>query len=281
MIIDFHTHTFPDKIATQAIAHMQSMRGNATCFNHGTSDDLRESMKTADVTYSVVLPVTTNPDKASHINDYSIAHTGQNGLIYFGGIHPDTSDWKAELDRIYQAGLKGVKLHPPEQHTDINDPRYLRILERCGELGLIVTVHAGMDPGFPDQERCTPKMLRSALDQVGPVTLIAAHMGGILYWEHVPEYLLDTNIYLDTAFSIGNIAQARKDGGTEPGARLMDETAFCRLVTLFGKERVLFGTDSPWNRQIYARKQIEALSLDQETKDHIFYKNACRLLNIK
>ena len=279
MIIDFHTHTFPEKIAARALEHMQSMSHNAV-FTDGTVDGLKESMRLADVTHSVILPVVTNPEKTKHINDISIAHTEDDGLIYFGGIHPDTDNCLAELTRIRNAGIKGIKLHPLQQAADITDSRYLKILEYCGELNLIVVLHAGSDPGFPGQERCIPKMIRSALDQVGPIQLIAAHMGSLMHWDTVPEYLLDTSAYIDTSFALGKMAQTDERFYTEDELQLLTDEQFCQLITLFGKERVVFGTDSPWNRQVYTRKQIDSLPLSKETKDCIYYKNACRLLNI-
>ena len=279
MIIDFHTHTFPDKIAPQALVRMQSMSHNAV-FTDGTVSGLRESMEIAGVTHSVILPVVTNPEKATHINNISINHKENDGLIYFGGIHPDTPNANEELKRIADAGIQGIKLHPLQQGVNMDDIRYLRILEQCGKLGLIVVLHAGADPGFPGQERVTPKTIRYALDQVGPVTLVAAHMGSLMYWDSVPEYLLDTSAYIDTSFALGKMAQTDENFYTEDQLQLLNEEEFCHLVDLFGKERVLFGTDSPWNRQIYTKKQIDSLPLSKEVKEHIYYRNASKLLNI-
>lgn len=280
MIVDFHTHTFPEKIAARALAHMQSMSHNAV-FTDGTAAALMDSMINSSVTHSVILPVVTNPEKATHINDISISHQTDDSLIYFGGIHPDTEDPISELRRIHKAGVKGIKLHPLQQHTNINDIRYLRILEACSDLDLIVVLHSGADPGFPGEERCTPKMIRSALDQVGPVKLVAAHMGSLMYWDTVPEYLLDTTAYIDTSFALGKMAQTDEQYYEEDELQLLTEEHFCQLVETFGKNRVLFGSDSPWNRQIYVKKQIEALPLSDDTKEHIYYKNACRLLSLE
>lgn len=279
MIIDFHTHTFPDKIASRALSRMQSMCHNAV-FTDGTVSGLLQSMDISGVTHSVILPVVTNPEKAVHINDISIGHKSNDGLIYFGGIHPDCENYAEELARIHAAGVKGIKLHPLQQSTNIDDVRYLRILDKCGELGLIVVIHAGADPGFPGEERCSPKMIRHALDQVGPVKFVSAHMGSLLYWDTVPECLLDTNVYIDTSFALGKMAQTDENFYTEEELQLLTEEHFCQLVELFGKERILFGTDSPWNRQVYTKKQIDSLPLDLDTKEHIYYKNACKLLNL-
>ena len=195
-------------------------------------------------------------------------------------VNPDLDLWLGALQRIHNAGIKGIKIHPLQQGTDIDDKRYLRILDCCGELGMIVVLHAGADPGFPGQERCTPKMIRSALDQVGPVQLIAAHMGSLMYWDSVPEYLFDTSACIDTSFALGAMAQTEEHFYSEEQLQLLTPEAFCELIRIFGKERVFFGSDSPWNRQIYARKQIDELALDEETVSHIFYKNACRLLHL-
>ena len=75
------------------------------------------------------------------INDYAAAHNKHafvTNMFSFGCIHPDYEDWKQELDRLAAANMRGVKIHPAYQQTDLDDPKYLRILERAGTLGLIV-----------------------------------------------------------------------------------------------------------------------------------------------
>lgn len=278
MIIDFHCHTFPDKLAAHAMERMQSTSGHVI-YSDGTASGLRASMKQAGIDYSVIVPVVTNPSKAGHINDISIAHREQDGLIYFGGIHPDTEDWHDELGRMAQAGLKGFKIHPMYQGVDIDDIRYLRILGRAAELGLVVIMHAGKDPSFLSAEHCSPKITRSALKQVEGVMLVAAHMGGMWEWDQVAEQLADTCVYLDTSNCLGRRQKTDGSYSNDPLRTLPDEQ-FCQLVNRFGKERILFASDSPWRSQSLSIQQIQALPLDQEVKDHIFYKNACRLLHI-
>lgn len=277
MMIDFHTHTFPDKVAAHAIAHMQSLN-HSKVYSDGTMSGLIQSAEAARVKYSIVLPVVTNPVKTANINNVSIAHTADDGLIYFGGMHPDTPDWFDELGRIAAAGIQGIKLHPHYQNADMDDIRYLRILERAAQLDLIVVIHAGYEPAFPSSNRSTPKMIRNALDQVGPVKLVAAHMGGLWCWEEAAQYLADTDIYIDTSNTLGRIAPFG-DGYVIP-QQLMTPDAFCRMVRTFGSERVLFASDSPWTDQSKSISAINTLPLSAEEKENIFFRNACRLLNI-
>lgn len=177
MIIDLHTHTFPDKIAAAAIDKLKHA-GRITPFTDGTVQGLKDSMREAGVDYSVVLPVATNPVKVRAINDVSLQMTGKDGLIYFGCMHPDCEYWYEELGRIAAAGLKGIKIHPVYQGVNIDDERFVHILTRAGEVGLKVIMHAGDDIGFPGEVRCSPEMIVRALRKAGPVELILAHMGG-------------------------------------------------------------------------------------------------------
>lgn len=278
MIIDMHTHTFPEQIAEWAIDKLKRA-SHTVPFSSGTASGLAASMKAAGVDYSVVLPVATNPLKAASMNDASLAASGA-GLIYFGAIHPDTPQAKQELRRIAQAGMKGIKLHPVYQGVDIDDARSLRILEAAGELDLVVVMHAGEDIGFPGVVRCSPEMTANALRQVGPVKLICAHMGGWRNWERVADCLVNTSAMIDTAFSLGDITPLEDDYYTPQQIHMLDETAFCALVRVFGSDRVLFGSDSPWDDQRAAVSAIRHLPLDEDEKRNILGENARRLLGL-
>ena len=159
MIIDFHTHTFPDPIADAAIDRL-SRQANITAYTCGTAAGLLLAERAAGVDRSIILPVATKPEQVHHINDYAAAHNKHafvTNMFSFGCIHPDYEDWKQELDRLAAANMRGVKIHPAYQQTDLDDPKYLRILERAGTLGLIVVTHAGYDIGFPGCACCTPE----------------------------------------------------------------------------------------------------------------------------
>ncbi len=278
MIIDFHAHTFPDKIAAAAVSKLEQM-SHAISHSDGTRAGLLQAMKKADISRAVVLPVATNPLKCASMNDTSHALDGMDGLTYFAAIHPDAPDWQEELTRAKSLGFKGVKIHPIYQDVAIDDPRFVRILARCGELGLMVVMHGGADIGFPGVEKCSPAMLRNALRQSGPVTLVAAHMGGWRNWQEVPEHLLDAGVYLDTAYTLGAICPLDDHYAPEELPMLADER-FCELVRIFGSQRVLFGTDSPWDDMGLCVERIRRLPLTEAEKEDIFCRNACRLLGI-
>lgn len=282
MIIDIHTHTFPDKIAAATLDKLKHL-SHTIPFTDGTAAGLAASMARAGVDRSVVMPVATSPRQVPHVNDASARMNelgAQTGVLSFGCMHPDFDGWKEELARVRDLGLKGIKLHPQYQDTDFDDPRYLRILDRCGELGLVVLTHAGLDIGMPGKDNCAPEMVARVLAQVGPVKLVLAHMGGWRQWDRVEALLPGTGVYLDTSFSLGEITPL-DDGHYRPGdLPLLDEAAFLRMVRRFGPDRILFGTDSPWDDQETALARLRALPLEKSELDAILGGNARKLLEL-
>lgn len=282
MIIDIHTHTFPDKLASTTIPKLEQM-SHTKSYVDGTNGGLMASMAKAGVNYSVVLPVATSPKQVLHINDSSARineQFAQTGIFSFGCIHPDYDDYRAELARVKELGLKGIKLHPAYQATRFDDIRYLRILDRAGELGLVVLTHAGIDIGIPAPTYCDPEMVLRALEQVGPVTLILAHMGGWRQWDQVEALLPQSSVLLDTAFSYGDLTPLEGHPFSEDQLHMMEQEQFVRFVRKFGARRLLFGTDSPWGDQSADVASIRALPLSPEERDAILGGNAQRLLGL-
>lgn len=282
MIIDFHTHIFPKKIAAHAISTIE-IKAATPAYLDGSLDGLRASMTEAGVDISVLLAVATNPLKVSNMNDLQIAgmEKGDRDLIWFGCAHPGCPQWKEELQRIADAGLKGIKLHPQYQGVPIDDPSTLRILEKCGELGLIVVNHSGNEPAYPGLVSSSPRQIRNALKQVGPVKFVAAHMGGLQNWAEAAELYGDlSNLYVDTSFSLTHLKPGHRGYYSQQAMHLMNEEDFVKLVRNFGAQRVLFATDSPWQGQKETADAIRALPLTDEEKEMIFHKNAEKLLNL-
>lgn len=282
MIIDIHTHIFPDKMAAAVIDKL-SRTSKSIAFTDGTFGGLIEAMHSGGVDMSVILPVATNPYQVEKVNEVSyniIDRHHEEGIISFGCIHPDYEDYSKELSKLKDLGFKGIKVHPVYQDTDLDDIKYLRIFERAAELDLIVITHAGLDIGFPGVVRCSPKMSRHVVDEIGDFKFILAHMGGWKNWDEVPEYLADTKVYIDTAFSTGTITPRPDSVWNAEDLAMLNEEQFMKLFKVFGAKRILFGTDSPWSDQRESIEFIEKLPINTEDKSAILGENVSRLLGL-
>lgn len=282
LIIDFHTHVFPEKIAPHAIATIEA-KASTPSYTDGTLPALRASMKEAGVDISVLLSVATNPLKVSRMNDLQIMgkEQGDKDLIYFGCIHPYCPTWEQELRRIADAGLMGIKIHPQYQGVPIDDPSFVKVLDKCGELGLIVVNHSGKEPAYPGVLYSSPEMIRKVLLDIGPLTFVGAHMGGLQNWDEVGDMYGDLpNVYIDTSFSLRHLKEGQRGFYTQEVLELLPPDEFIMLIRAIGANRVVYGTDSPWRGQKDTVDAIRALPLTEEEKELIFHKNAEKLLHL-
>ena len=265
MVIDFHTHIFPDAIAAKTIDLLQQ-RSGITPATDGTLNGLLQSMEHTGVDMSVILPVVTKPSQFESVNTFaqSVNEKYAGKLLSFGGIHPDSEDYKKELRTIKEMGLPGIKLHPDYQGVMIDDVRYMNIIEYASELGLIVSTHAGVDSGLPEPIHCPPDKMRKVLDAINPEKFVVAHYGGWKQWEMVYEYLADANAYFDTAVTFGYIEQ----------------DMFLKIWEKHDKNKVLFATDSPWSDAAMAIEKLHAMPISTGEKEDILGNNAKRLLDL-
>ncbi|GAA0792606.1 TatD family hydrolase [Faecalicatena orotica] len=261
-MIDFHTHIFPDKIAGKTLEFLSS-RCKTIPFTDGTADGLKQSAEESGMDISVALPVVTNPAQFKSINRFA-AQFLEGRILSFGGIHPESADYKAELRELKYIGFKGIKLHPAYQETMFNDIRYKRIVSYASELGLIITVHGGYDPGYPDCIYCTPQMAAEVIDEVCPEKMVAAHMGGFKCWDDVERFLVGKQVYLDTAVVFG----------------VINDMQFVRIAREHGVDKILFATDSPWSGQAESVAYLKSLPLSEDEKQKILDENARKLLTL-
>lgn len=278
MIIDFHTHAFPDAIAEKTVDFLRK-KSKTVPFSDGKYSSLSDKTAAAGIDLAVVLPVVTNPSSASKINAFAAEideKTTYSRLFSFGGIHPDCDNYKEILNDIARLSLKGVKIHPAYQGVKLNDIRYKRIIGYAEELGLITITHGGRDIGI-DGDFASPEMAEDVLNDVRPEKFVLAHMGGWAQWKEVENRLIGRRVYLDTAFCLDDFAY--EAFATERQETLSVED-FTRMVKRHGSDKILFGTDSPWSDQQTQLDFIRSMPFTASEKEQILGLNAAKLLNI-
>lgn len=261
MIIDFHTHCFPDKIAKMAVEKLSFASGGLIPYTDGTLKGLKESMKESRTDISVVLSIATNATQQKKVNDFAAQINEESGIIAFGSVFPDAEDAFYELERIKALGLKGVKLHPDYQGFFVDDEKMKPIYKKISSLGLITVFHAGFDYGFPPPYGATPDRMAKALSWFdSPV--IAAHWGGVNCSEDVLKYLCGSDVFFDTSF----------------GYSMMPKYYAEKIIEKHGVDRILFGTDSPWHNAEMEKRLLNSLMLTKTDMEKITHINAEKLL---
>ena len=286
MLIDFHTHAFPDELAGKVIP-MIADKAAIRYYTEATNTSLLKSMEIAGIDMSVVLPVVTKPSQHITINETAkyINEKYFPRLLSFGGIHPDNENYREILKGLIRGGIKGIKLHPLYQGVAIDDIRNLRIIENACELGMIVVIHAGRDLSFPG-DLVSPERISRMLDEIHPDKMVLAHMGSYAQWDEVYDILCGRGAYLDTSFALNPV---RPMTDSEEGLKRLKENPilvpsltqekFIKMVKKNGVDRILFASDSPWCDQKETYELVN-LCLEEKDKNAIFFENALKLLDL-
>lgn len=263
MLIDFHTHAFPEKIAARAIETLSNASGGIVPQTNGTLDSLKEEMAKDGVDIAVVQSIATNPRQQQKVNDFAIQINQDDAIVAFGSVHPDAPDVLAELERIHAAGLKGVKFHPEYQNFYADDEKMKAIYRKISQLGLITLFHAGHDYGFPPPYHAMPDHMLEALKWFdSPV--VAAHWGGLGCGPEVWEKLCGAPIWFDLSFGYSTI----------PRATAQD------IIHKHGADHLLFGSDMPWHRPSWELRLLHSLQISQADMEKICFRNAQKLLSL-
>jgi len=262
MIIDFHTHAFPDALAPRVIPLLAQEAGIPARLD-GTIAGLLASMRAAGVDHSVMLQIATKPSQNHTVNTWAIARN-EPGIIPFGSVHPHGEDWRSELNRLAAAGIKGVKFHPEYQQFYVDDDALLPVYEHLDALGLIVVFHAGVDVGIAPPVHGTPDHFARVLDRLPRGRTVLAHLGGWKCWEDVERRLVGSHLIFDTSYCNGFI----------------DPEHMRRMIDGHGTDRFVMGSDSPWDDPSAAISAIRRLGLDEHDEQAILGGNAARLLGL-
>lgn len=261
MIIDVHTHGFPDHIAPAAIEKLEHTSKTKAYLN-GTVADLIKSMDRSEITISFLSCVATAPAQFNSIFRWCQVIANPR-IVPLPSIHPDSQNMVEEIRLIKEAGFLGLKLHPEYQDFYLDEPRLYPLYQEAVEHGLLILFHCGYDLSFPDSDRSDPKRLAVVHRDFPELSIIASHLGGWRQWERVIEYLMGKNIYLDTSYTLG----------------MIDDLSLYHILNNHPPDKILFGTDSPWKDQQKEIDLINSLAISVDLKERILGLNAENLLH--
>ena len=267
MLIDFHTHAFPDAVAAKAIPKLAGI-GGIDCFGDGTISSLIARMDDWHVDRAVMLSIATNPKQQTNVNNFAIEINTNNPRIYaLGSLNPDSDCIAAEARRLRDAGIRGIKLHPDYMETLIDDEKFDPIYRACIENDLFVVSHSGWDFISPDLIHCTPEGIVRVLDKYPELRFVAAHMGANQQWDDVERLLVGRkNLWIETSLA--------------PMFEL-DKTQCRRILTSHDPDHLLFGSDFPWYRMDEELAYVQSLGLSDTLKNKLYFENAIALLGDK
>ncbi len=151
---------------------------------------------------------------------------------------------------ISSLGMRGIKLHPDYFGIKASHPLVEPILEMAIELGVPVMIHS-YDGG---------EDVSLVADKFPDLSIVMYHMGGVRWREGIERVSGYDNVYLEISSSVCDCG--------------MMEYAVRKL----GSERILFGTDMPYQDPAVSLGKVFGARISDEDRENILIKNAIRVL---
>lgn len=277
MIIDSHTHIFPDgwtgrrESLCSRDALFAELYGNPAA-TMATASDLVAAMDGAGIDRAVVCGFAwADPALCREHNDALLAASARypGRLLPFAAVSlTDPAQARVEVARCRALGAVGVGELRPEAHgldlTTAHDAGALA--EVAG--GLPLLLHASEPAGHPYPGKAGQSIgpLYQFLARHPEVVVIAAHLGGGLpLFAHMPEVRRAlANVSVDLA----------------AWTLLYRPSIIPAIIDLIGADRILFATDfplRPYERELAA---FQRLPLSPDHRARILGLNAARLFGI-
>jgi predicted TIM-barrel fold metal-dependent hydrolase len=264
MIIDVHTHIYPERTAARTLDAIQD-RAGIRAYTDGTIAGLLSSMSEAGIDLAIVSSVATRPEQVEAMNQW-LREICRPPVQRFAAMHPGLVVTPDLVSTIKAQGFKGFKVHPDYQGFFVDERRLFPFYEAAQTVGLPILFHTGVDLGLPHTVHATPQRLALVSREFPRLRIIAAHLGGQDMYTETEQYLLGRDIYLDTSFVL----------------RKIPIDIVRRIFSKHPLERFLFGSDSPWTDQKEELDFFLSLPfLTDDVKEKILGANALRLLGIE
>ncbi len=266
MIIDFHTHAFPDSVAEKAIPKLSAI-GEIKPFGNGTVSSLISHMDEWKIDRAVILNIATNPKQQTNVNNFAIEVNSATDRLYaLGSLNPYSDNIAGEACRLADAGIRGIKIHPDYMGVMVNDELFDPIYEACIDNGLFLVSHCGWDFISPNLIHCPPDGVLKVLDKYPELKFVAAHMGACKQWDEAARLLIGKNLWIETSL-------AALCG--------LDKAKCCHMLNNHDPDKILFGSDFPWYSMKLEYEYVEELGLSDELRRKLYSENALKLLGDK
>jgi hypothetical protein len=217
-----------------------------------------------------------------------------NRLIGFGDISPDDPQGMQLLDKIHQAGFRGVG-EITSTLKNYDDRSYWPFYERAEKYRMILLFHTGIvnrtNPSVPSDisvDRMRPTTLDGIARRFPNLTIIGAHLGNPDYAWAAEISRWNPNLFFDLS---GSSLQKKENDYTffksifwwsgvgGPHTPKSGGNAFEKLV--FGSD-VFNGELEEFDRELERyHKMLDACGVPPEAQDNIFAGTMWRILNPK
>ena len=279
MIVDFHTHIFPESIRAHREQYFLPEPEFALLYNSEESKligatELVVEMDACGIDKAVVFGFPWKSDDTFvRNNDYIIdaVHRFPDRLVGFGCFDPCHPAALKEAQRCLDNGLTGIgELAFYTCGIDSNSlDKLAPIMKLCRSQNLPILIHTNEPIGhhYPGKSPNTLRQIYELIRQFPENLIVLGHWGGgIFFYSLLKKEVVDSlkNVYFDTAAS----------------PFLYDARIYSIATQLVGAEKLLFGSDYPLITPARYLEELEHSGLADADIQNICGHNAARILGL-
>ncbi len=279
MIVDFHTHIFPQAIRENREAYFSSEPAFKLLYaNPGAklvgAAEIVDAMDQEGVDKSVVFgfPWQNSQTVIKH-NDYILEAVARypERLIGFCCLDPLGREAAAEAERCLDAGIAGLgelAFYQSGIETSILD-KLTPLMEICRAKDCPTLIHTNEPVGhiYPGKTPNTLRQIYSLIQKFPQNKIVLAHWGGGIFFYNLLKKEVEEsfkNVYFDTAAS----------------PFLYAPEIYRYAKEIIGLDKILFGSDFPLLKPSRYFKELESAGLSKSEIKSICGLNAAKLLKL-
>jgi uncharacterized protein len=277
MIIDCHTHIFPEEVREDREVFCSRDEGFSSIYKNSKAkmvgvEDLIATMDEHRIERSVICGFSwKHPDLCSLHNRYLLDSVSRypNRLIVFISLLFSNPDWSGrELDRAMKGGARGVGelAFYCDEMTSQDVYTMKPVLAQMEKQGIPLLLHTNETIGhsYPGKGRTPLERFYELILSFPNLPIILGHWGGGLpFYELMPEVAkVMANVYYDTAAS----------------PFLYSNKIYTIVSEIVGVEKIFFGTDFPLISPQRYLKELEVSGLSRQDQEKILGLNFSRLI---
>ena len=271
-VVDAHVHIFPrdifsaiwrwfDRHAWRIRYQLPASRALDFLLSHG-------------IDHVVALQYAHKPGMADRLNQYMVRKCREfpHRITGMATLFPGEDDTEGILERAFDSGLKGVKLHAHVQCFDTDGEDMARVFHICESRQKPMVMHVGREPkstayACDPYALCSTEKLERVLNNFPKLKVCVPHLGFdelSAYRNLIEKY--DT-LWLDTTMVLTDYFP-------------LEETINLGKYRL---DRIMYGSDFPnipyaWDREL---QWLATSGLTRDTLNHILYNNAIQFFDIQ
>lgn len=238
-VVDCHSHAYKDpKVFLAMAATYADAHEEMPVYGRASIEEAQQTLETVGISKRIIKNFASKPEGVPAANKFAVEIVKQCPcLIPTGSVHPGFGDNEAEVERLAEAGVRGIAFDSCWQGFKPSDRRLKAVYKRISQYRMFILTHTGIDPkGKTKQFLTWPGDVIAVKEMAPDSVIIPAHFGANQQFEKAAEYKGKKGILPDVAWIVESYKYFK----------VINKDEILKIIDLLGEDMLVYGSDYPW-----------------------------------